>query len=179
LLSTKVPSSPIVPRSHARLRERCYPPSGTDATLPLICDFWYFLAKRTKEGWSRVTNGMNVRETAESDLGRLAKLMTGLGYPTSVEEMNRRLEEISADPSYCTLVAESDGQVLAMAGPHRARLSVRNILRRLPEAVGNGNLCAAILLLGDGDLFHEELHKLAPLAPALLGVDLHFCEALS
>ena len=49
----------------------------------------------------------------------------------------------------------------------------------LPEAVGNVDLCAAILLLGDGDLLHEQLHKLAPLAPALLGVGLHFCESLA
>jgi hypothetical protein len=33
-----------------------------------------------------VTNGVNVREAAERNLGVLAKLMTGLGYPTSVEE---------------------------------------------------------------------------------------------
>ncbi len=49
----------------------------------------------------------------------------------------------------------------------------------LPEAVGNVDLCAAILLLGDGDLLHEQLHKLAPLALALLGVGLHFRETLA
>jgi L-amino acid N-acyltransferase YncA len=44
--------------------------------------------------------------------------MTELGYPTSVEEMNRHLKGISADPSYCTLVAETEEQVLGVAGLH-------------------------------------------------------------
>jgi GNAT superfamily N-acetyltransferase len=73
-----------------------------------------------------VTNGVNVREAAERDLGGLAELMTELGYPTSVEEMNRRLEEISADPSYCTLVAEEDGRVLGVAGLHLERFYEKN-----------------------------------------------------
>ena len=50
---------------------------------------------------------MIVRETEERDLRVQAKLMTELGYPTSVEEMNRHLKGISADPSYCKLVAET------------------------------------------------------------------------
>ncbi len=65
---------------------------------------------------------MIVRETEERDLGVLAKLMTELGYPISVEEMNRRLEGISADPSYCTLVAETEGHVIGVAGLHVAIL---------------------------------------------------------
>jgi GNAT superfamily N-acetyltransferase len=73
-----------------------------------------------------VTNGVIVREAEERDLGVLAKLMTELGYPTSVEEMNRRLEEISADPSYCTLVAETDGQVLGVAGLHLEHFYEKN-----------------------------------------------------
>jgi hypothetical protein len=57
---------------------------------------------------------------------------------------------------------------------------VRNILRHgLPEAVGDVNLGAAVLLLGDGDLLHEQLHKLAPLAARLVSVGLHFCKALA
>ncbi len=73
-----------------------------------------------------MTNGMIVREAEERDLGVLAELMTELGYPTSVEEMNRRLEEISADPSYCTLVAETDGQVLGVVGLHLERFYEKN-----------------------------------------------------
>jgi hypothetical protein len=63
-----------------------------------------------------------VRETEESVLGVQAKLMTELGYPTSVEEMNRHLKGISADPSYCTLVAETEEQVLGVAGLHPVSL---------------------------------------------------------
>ena len=61
-----------------------------------------------------MTDGVIVREAEERDLEVLAKLMTELGYPTSVEEMNRRFEEISAAPSYDTLVAEQGGKVLGM-----------------------------------------------------------------
>jgi GNAT superfamily N-acetyltransferase len=47
--------------------------------------------------------------------------MTELGYPSKVEEMSRRFEGISADPSYGTLVAERDGRVVGMAGVHLQR----------------------------------------------------------
>lgn len=61
-----------------------------------------------------MTNGVNAKVALRGLPKVVAKLMTALVYPTSVEEMNRRLEEILADPSCCTLVAESDGQVLGM-----------------------------------------------------------------
>jgi GNAT superfamily N-acetyltransferase len=64
---------------------------------------------------------MIVREVEKKDSGVLAKLMTELGYPTSTEGMGRRLAEISADPSYCALVAEKDGRVLGMVGLHVER----------------------------------------------------------
>ena len=73
-----------------------------------------------------MTNGVVVREAEKRDLGVLAKLMSELGYPTSFEEMNRRLEEISADPSYGTLVAETDGQVLGVVGLHLERFYEKN-----------------------------------------------------
>jgi hypothetical protein len=79
--------------------------------------------------------------------------------------MNRHLEEISADPSYCTLVAESDGPVLGMAGLHRVLQAVRDLLRRLAlllggraEAVGYRDPGAAIAVLCHADLLHEQLH---------------------
>jgi hypothetical protein len=78
-----------------------------------------------------------VRATEERDLGVLVKLMTELGYPTSVEEMNRRLEEISADPSYCTLGAETEGQVLGAAGLH-AVILLRSVGDMVAGAVQNG-----------------------------------------
>ena len=64
---------------------------------------------------------VRIRAAAKGDVVVLAKLMTELGYPTSTEAMSRRLEEISADPSYRALLAERDGQVLGMVGVHVER----------------------------------------------------------
>jgi GNAT superfamily N-acetyltransferase len=64
---------------------------------------------------------VKIREATERDVEALAGLMTELGYPTTVEEMGRRLAGISADPSYLTLVAERDGRVVGMAGVHLQR----------------------------------------------------------
>jgi hypothetical protein len=47
--------------------------------------------------------------------------MTELDYPTSAEEMGRRLTGILADPSHVTLVAEKEGRVVGMAGVHLER----------------------------------------------------------
>jgi hypothetical protein len=41
------------------------------------------------------------------------------------------------------------------------------------ETVSYHDRGAAVAVLGHDDLLHEQLHKLAPLAPALLGVGLH------
>jgi hypothetical protein len=59
-----------------------------------------------------------IRGAAKGDVAALAHLMSELGYPTSPGEMRHRLEEISAHPSYCALVAERDGRVLGMVGLH-------------------------------------------------------------
>jgi N-acetylglutamate synthase-like GNAT family acetyltransferase len=59
---------------------------------------------------------LRIRAAGTGDVAALANLMTELGHPTSVEDMGRRFEEISADPSYDTLVAEREGVVLGMAG---------------------------------------------------------------
>jgi GNAT superfamily N-acetyltransferase len=69
---------------------------------------------------------IEIRDAREGDIEALAVLMTELGYPTSVEEMGRRLEEISADPSYDTLIAEQDGKVLGVAGLHLERFYEKN-----------------------------------------------------
>ena len=52
---------------------------------------------------------MIVREAGRDDFENLAHLVTELGYPSSTEDMGRRFEEISADPSYATLGAEGEG----------------------------------------------------------------------
>jgi N-acetylglutamate synthase-like GNAT family acetyltransferase len=57
-----------------------------------------------------------VREASRDDFENLAHLVTELGYPSSTEDMGRRFEGISADPSYATLVAEGEGKVLGMVG---------------------------------------------------------------
>jgi GNAT superfamily N-acetyltransferase len=59
---------------------------------------------------------MIIRSAHSADVEALANLMTELGYPTSSEQMRRRFEAISDDPSYATLVAEREGEVLAMVG---------------------------------------------------------------
>jgi GNAT superfamily N-acetyltransferase len=64
---------------------------------------------------------VKIREATEGDVEALANLMTELGYPSKVEEMSRRFEGISADPSYGTLVAERDGRVVGKAGVHLQR----------------------------------------------------------
>jgi len=66
-------------------------------------------------------NEVKIREAEGGDTGALATLMTELGYPSTVEEMGRRLAGISSDPSYVTLLAERDGQVVGMAGVHLER----------------------------------------------------------
>ena len=59
---------------------------------------------------------MIIRSAHSADVEALANLMTELGYPTSSEQMSRRFEAISDDPSYATLVAEREGKVLGMVG---------------------------------------------------------------
>jgi N-acetylglutamate synthase-like GNAT family acetyltransferase len=69
---------------------------------------------------------MMIRDAGESDIEALANLMTELGYPTSTEDMSRRFEEISADPSYDTLIAERTDEIIGMAGLHIERFYEKN-----------------------------------------------------
>jgi N-acetylglutamate synthase-like GNAT family acetyltransferase len=68
---------------------------------------------------------LRIRATGTEDVVALANLMTELGYPTSVEDMRRSFEEISANPSYGTIVAEREGKVVGMAGLHGVRYAIR------------------------------------------------------
>jgi hypothetical protein len=68
---------------------------------------------------------IKISDAGKGDVEALANLMTELGYPTSVEEMSRRFEGISADSSYDTLIAERAGEIAGMAGLHGARLTMR------------------------------------------------------
>lgn len=58
----------------------------------------------------------SVRPAEAADIESLAGLMTELGYPTRVAEMEMRLEPISKNPAYRTFVAVSRGSVCGMIG---------------------------------------------------------------
>jgi hypothetical protein len=92
--------------------------------------------RRHREAWILVSSGLvsesevgagevKIRDATERDVEALANLMTELGYPSTVEEMGRRLARIYADPSYATLVVERDGLVVGMAGVHGVRYTIR------------------------------------------------------
>jgi GNAT superfamily N-acetyltransferase len=62
-----------------------------------------------------------IRAATLADAKQIATLMTALGYPTNATEMKARLEEIFADPTYTTIVAELGSEVIGMAGACIAR----------------------------------------------------------
>src|SRR3712207_5336435 len=78
---------------------------------------------------------MIIRSAQSADVETLANLMTELGYPTSSEQMRGRFEAISDDSSYGTLVAEREGEVLAMVG------------LRFERSYGSDDTCARIRAL--------------------------------
>ncbi len=51
---------------------------------------------------------LRVRRAAAADADRLAALATGLGYPSSPEEIRRRLSPFESDPDHWVGVAELD-----------------------------------------------------------------------
>jgi ribosomal protein S18 acetylase RimI-like enzyme len=57
-----------------------------------------------------------IRRAENSDAKVLAELMTELGYPTRVSEMEMRLETILTKPEYRAFVAEYKGQLCGMIG---------------------------------------------------------------
>jgi GNAT superfamily N-acetyltransferase len=59
---------------------------------------------------------IHIRPYHSTDLEALTELMSDLGYPTSVEQMKRRMEQIEAIPSYATFIASIDNKVVGMAG---------------------------------------------------------------
>lgn len=56
--------------------------------------------------------GLTIRDATIADAGRIASLITELGYPTSREQMTGRLAAILVDDCYRTLVA-CDGATIA------------------------------------------------------------------
>lgn len=59
---------------------------------------------------------MLIRDANSYDIPELTILMDQLGYPTTEEKMAIRFDALAAHPSYHTLIAESDGKVVGMAG---------------------------------------------------------------
>ncbi|MBV9619294.1 MAG: GNAT family N-acetyltransferase [Verrucomicrobia bacterium] len=57
-----------------------------------------------------------VRRAEIGDAEVLADLMTQLGYPTRMSEMEMRMEAICADKIYATFVAIAEGKVCGMIG---------------------------------------------------------------
>lgn len=62
-----------------------------------------------------------IREAVIGDTQGVSRLITDLGYPTDVASMRKRLKPILRDPAALTLVAESGGQVVGVAGVSLAR----------------------------------------------------------
>lgn len=61
-------------------------------------------------------SGMETRHATAADGPALAQLMTGLGYPTSTEEMAARMEALRGRTDHAAFVAEADGVIAGMVG---------------------------------------------------------------
>lgn len=61
---------------------------------------------------------MEIRKATSQDISELALLMEELGYPTTIEQMKIRFNNIEATPNHYTLVAVYEGAVAGMIGFH-------------------------------------------------------------
>jgi GNAT superfamily N-acetyltransferase len=57
-----------------------------------------------------------IREFSFRDIDAITELMSDLGNPASKLQMQKRMEIISSNPMYYTLVAELDDKVVGMVG---------------------------------------------------------------
>lgn len=60
-----------------------------------------------------------IRPPAPADAQALARLMGELGYPSTAEQVQGRIDRADANPDYRTHVAEVNGQVVGMMGLQR------------------------------------------------------------
>lgn len=67
-------------------------------------------------GRANAVGDVLIRTAEKGDAGRLAGLMGVLGYPTTVKEMEQRLQRILDNPRYRTLVAVDEGALVGMIG---------------------------------------------------------------
>jgi GNAT superfamily N-acetyltransferase len=57
-----------------------------------------------------------IRPYADGDLGALAELVTALGYPSTPEQLAKRMQTIETRPEHATFVVERDGRIIAWVG---------------------------------------------------------------
>jgi len=57
-----------------------------------------------------------IRDACSADLEAMALLVTDLGYPTSVAEMQARFNAVADHPDYRTILAVVNNRVVGMAG---------------------------------------------------------------
>ena len=62
------------------------------------------------------TSPAHIRQAVHEDAEAVARLVTELGYPTTMAQMRERLRTILSDRDYMTFVAESNCGVLGVAG---------------------------------------------------------------
>ena len=98
---------------------------------------------------------MDVRFVGEDDLPSLSRLMAELGYPTSIDEMTKRMEIIRSRSDHAAFVAEENGAIAGMIGlstsPSFYRDGLSGAIVALvvaPEFRGRG---IAELLVGRGE----------------------------
>lgn len=59
---------------------------------------------------------MHIRKYDPEDLSHFTGLMSDLGYPTSIDEMEVRMERIENNPNYYTFVAIKERTLVGMIG---------------------------------------------------------------
>ena len=62
------------------------------------------------------TEKVSIRDANSDDIEEITSLMTDLGYPATVAEMQNRLKDIFAHTDYRTIVAISGTEMIGMAG---------------------------------------------------------------
>ncbi len=60
--------------------------------------------------------GVTVRAAGEGDVEAITRLMEQLGYPSTAERVQARLERSAGEADYHALVAEADGAVVGFVG---------------------------------------------------------------
>ena len=61
---------------------------------------------------------ISIRPFAEGDLAAVAALVSELGYPTTPDQMQARIESIARHPDHATFVAVADGRVVGLTGAY-------------------------------------------------------------